>query len=136
MATRRRSTQQRAVIETALAELNTFVSAQEFHAILRDKGTAVGIATIYRGLQDLVATGNADSLRNESGEVLYRHCAQAKHHHHLICRNCGRAEEILAAGVERWAQAAAEKFGFVEVDHQVELFGLCAVCAALPASSR
>ena len=32
---------------------------------------------------------------------------------------------------ERWAQAAASKFGYVEVEHRVELFGLCAGCAAL-----
>lgn len=127
----RRSTNQRATITGALAEMNQFVSAQDLHGHLRQRGSTVGLATVYRALQDLVVGGSADSLRNESGEVLYRHCNQPTHHHHLVCRSCGRTEEIDAPNIEKWARTVADTFGYVEVDHQIELFGICAECAKL-----
>jgi len=127
--TRRRSTNQRSIIHAALAETATFVSAQDFHALLKEQGETIGMATVYRALQDSVLAGTADSIRSESGEMLYRHCAESGHHHHLICRRCGRTEEIRATSVERWALSAAKEFGYVDVDHHLELFGLCAPCA-------
>lgn len=53
------------------------------------------------------------------------------HHHHLICRRCGRTVELEAAAVERWARQVAAEHGFVEPDHVVDIFGLCAECAAV-----
>ncbi|RIJ76779.1 transcriptional repressor [Nakamurella silvestris] len=129
VTTRRRSTNQRALIDAALTETSTFVSAQEFHGLLKEGGATIGMATVYRALQDAVLAGTADSIRSESGEMLYRHCEESGHHHHLICRRCGRTEEIRATSVERWAQSAAKEFGYVDVDHHLELFGLCAGCA-------
>src|ERR1700712_4035298 len=69
-------------------------------------------------------------VRNEPGEVLYRQCEQPAHHHHLVCRSCGLTQEVAAPGVEKWARAVAQEYGYVDLDHQVELFGVCAGCAA------
>ena len=130
VVTQRRNTSQRAVIRQLLAGTDEFVSAQDLHAALRTSGSTVGLATVYRALQDLAAAGDLDVVRNETGEVLYRQCAQPAHHHHLVCRTCGGTQEVDAPGVEQWARAVAEKYGYVELDHQVELFGVCADCAA------
>jgi Fur family ferric uptake transcriptional regulator len=130
VVTQRRNTSQRAVIRQLLAGTDEFVSAQDLHAALRTSGSTVGLATVYRALQELAAAGDLDVVRNESGEVLYRQCAQPAHHHHLVCRTCGGTQEVDAPGVEQWARSVAEKYGYVELDHQVELFGVCAACAA------
>ena len=50
-----------------------------------------------------------------------------------ICRRCGLAVEVSGPGVERWAARIAEENGFVDVTHSIELFGLCASCAAASA---
>ena len=71
----------------------------------------------------MATAGAVDAVRNENGEVLYRRCAVPSHHHHLVCRTCGRTEEIDAPGVEPWARVVAEQFGYTDVDHDVELFG-------------
>jgi Fur family ferric uptake transcriptional regulator len=126
----RRSTSQRAVITSVLAGTDEFVSAQDLHAALRGSGSTVGLATVYRALQDMAAAGDLDMVRNETGEVLYRQCEQPAHHHHLVCRSCGLTQEVAAPGVEKWARAVAQEYGYVDLDHQVELFGLCATCAA------
>ncbi|MTD14754.1 transcriptional repressor [Nakamurella sp. YIM 132087] len=128
--TGRRTTTQRTAIIDALSGSVEFRSAQELHSDLRSTGSSIGLATVYRALQDMAGTGDLDTVRNESGEVLYRRCVEASHHHHLVCRSCGLTKEVAAPQVEKWARAVADEFGYVDIDHQVELFGLCAACAA------
>jgi Fur family ferric uptake transcriptional regulator len=106
-----------------------FVSAQALYAGLRADGTRIGLATVYRVLQAMVVSGEADLVRSTDGEALYRLCRSDGHHHHLLCRGCGRAEEIDAAVVEDWARAVAARHGFVAVEHTVEFIGTCADCA-------
>lgn len=130
VVTQRRNTSQRAIINRLLAGTDEFVSAQDLHASLRASGSSVGLATVYRALQEMAGIGDLDVVRNETGEVLYRRCAQPAHHHHLVCRACGLTQEVAAPGVEKWARAVAEQHGYVDLDHQVELFGLCAACAS------
>lgn len=135
VATQRRNTNQRAAILRTLAGTGEFVSAQELHAALRGSGSRIGLATVYRALQDMTNAGDLDTVRTGSGEVLYRQCAQPAHHHHLVCRTCGRTQEVEAPGVERWATGVAERYGYVDLDHQVELFGTCADCHARATAS-
>ncbi|MEO5832377.1 MAG: Fur family transcriptional regulator [Nakamurella sp.] len=130
----RRNTSQRAAISELLGDTDEFVSAQDLHASLRATGSTVGLATVYRALQDMATAGAVDAVRNENGEVLYRRCAVPSHHHHLVCRTCGRTEEIDAPAVEAWARAVAEQYGYTAVDHDVELFGLCATCSGTATS--
>lgn len=126
--TPRRTTRQREAVREALAASDEFVSAQALHLTLRTDGSTVGLATVYRTLAALAEDGEADALQS-GGEVLYRACTPT-HHHHLICRSCGRTVELEAATVERWAGQVAAEHGFVEPEHVVDIFGLCAECAA------
>ena len=113
----------------ALAVSPGFVSAQTLHSALRDQGSSIGLATVYRALNDLAQEGEADSLQQE-GESLYRACTPGSHHHHLICRSCGKTVEIEADQVEAWAKDVATAHGFAEPSHVVDIFGVCADCVA------
>lgn len=128
-----RNTWQRERVREALADARGFVSAQSLHAALRDDNTGIGLATVYRALSGLAASGEADSLQSPDGEALYRACTTTGHHHHLICRSCGLAVEIAADDVEQWAQATAAQHGFTRAEHVVDIFGLCAACTAAAA---
>lgn len=125
----RRTTRQRSALVALLDELDGFRSAQDLHALLRERGDSVGLATVYRALQALVDEGQLDVLRAADGEASYRRCSPV-HHHHLVCRSCGRTVEVADPPVERWAAKMAAEHGFTEVQHQVEVFGTCAACAA------
>jgi len=131
----KRNTWQREAVREALGSSDNFVSAQSLHAGLREAGSPIGLATVYRALADLANEGEADSLQQE-GESLYRACTPGQHHHHLICRNCGLTVEIEADEVERWAQSLAAQHGFTQANHVVDVFGLCVNCTALAASDR
>ena len=126
-----RSTRQRSAISALLDESKGFRSAQDLHAELRDKGDTIGLTTVYRTLQSMADAGAVDVLRTDSGELIFRKCSDS-HHHHLVCRACGFTVEVEEPKVEVWAREAGGKHGFTEVSHSVELFGLCAECAARP----
>jgi Fur family ferric uptake transcriptional regulator len=131
-----RVTKQRLAVSAALDELDDFVSTQELYRILQNQGVSVSLATAYRILQSLADEGLVDVLRNGDGEAVYRRCAVTGHHHHLLCRNCGKAVEVEAPAVETWAARTASEHGYTEVAHTVEIFGLCPDCTALRAAGK
>jgi Fur family ferric uptake transcriptional regulator len=131
-----RVTKQRLAVSAALDELNDFVSTQELYRILQNRGVSVSLATAYRILQSLADDGLVDVLRNTDGEAVYRRCAVTGHHHHLLCRNCGKAVEVEAPAVETWAARTAAEHGYTDVAHTVEIFGLCPDCTALKSAGK
>ncbi len=122
-----RATRQRAAVATALDDLEDFRSAQDIHDMLRHRGDAVGLSTVYRTLQALADAGEVDVLRTDDGESVYRRCSTG-HHHHLVCRSCGRTVEVEGPAVERWAARTAAEHGYTDVSHTLEVFGTCASC--------
>ncbi|MEQ6901621.1 Fur family transcriptional regulator [Nocardioides sp. YIM 152588] len=124
-----RPTRQRRAISEALQHSEDFRSAQDIHDAVRRSGEKVGLATVYRTLQAMVDSGEVDVLQSAAGEATYRRCSP-DHHHHLVCRQCGRTVEIAAPAVERWARSVADEHGYADVSHTIELFGTCADCQA------
>jgi Fur family ferric uptake transcriptional regulator len=134
---KQRSTRQGAAVRDVLSAAEGFTSAQDVYATLRAGGDSVGLSTVYRHLQALVDSGEVDVILTPDGETTYRYCGHARtaHHHHLVCRHCGRTEEIEGRVVERWASEVAREHGFTDVDHTLELFGICEQCAGTAAAS-
>lgn len=123
-----RSTRQRAAIVALLEEVDGFRSAQDLHDELRRRGENIGLTTVYRTLQSLVAADLVDGVRTDTGESVYRRCEAPHHHHHLVCRGCGSAVEVSGRDVEAWAAEVAAAHGYSEVKHTIELFGTCTDC--------
>jgi Fur family ferric uptake transcriptional regulator len=124
----RRNTRQRDAVMGLLADVDGFHSAQELHMMLRERGDGVGLTTVYRTLQFLAESGEIDVMQAPGSDTRYRRCSD-RHHHHLVCRSCGRTEEVLGPAVERWADRVADEHGFVDVSHTLEIFGTCGRCA-------
>jgi len=110
-----------------MAASSEFQTAQDVYEALRAAGEGVGLATVYRTLQAMAEAGNVDALRTSDGHMAYRRCSSG-HHHHLVCRACGRTVEIALPGVETWVATLGETYGFTDIDHELELFGRCADC--------
>ncbi len=125
-----RMTRQRAAVTELLDDIDDFRSAQQLHELLRGRGDAVGLATVYRTMQALADAGEVDVLRSADGESRYRRCRERGHHHHLVCRSCGATVELAADVVERWARQVGADYGFADIDHTAELTGICSACAA------
>ena len=122
-----RSTRQRRAVAAALAATDEFRSAQDIHDTVRRGGDKVALATVYRALQVMAEAGEIDVVKTDAGEAVYRRCS-ARHHHHLVCRHCGRTLEIEGPTVERWAREVATWHRFTDVSHTLELVGTCPTC--------
>jgi Fur family ferric uptake transcriptional regulator len=123
-----RSTRQKRALAAVLGVSDSFRSAQELFTELRQRGENVGLTTVYNQLRALADSGEVDVLRSADGESLYRRCVTGDHHHHLVCRHCGRTVEVEGPEVESWAERVAEESGFVDLSHTVEVFGTCTAC--------
>lgn len=130
-----RSTRQRSAITALLGDIEEFRSAQDLHDELRRRGEGIGLTTVYRTLQSLADAGKVDVLRTDTGESVYRQCSKG-HHHHLVCRQCGRTVEVEGPTVEAWAETIAGEHGFTDISHTMEVFGTCRECAAVTAAHR
>jgi Fur family transcriptional regulator, ferric uptake regulator len=132
---RSRKTAQGVAVREVLGEHDSFLSAQDVFTMLRIRGHKVGLSTVYRHLQGLVEQGAADSIHASDGETAYRLCGTAPgtHHHHVVCRACGVAEEVEGRAIETWAEQVAAEHGYSDVDHTIEIFGLCRLCTKNPA---
>jgi len=126
----RRVTKQRTAINDLFDDEEAFLTAQQVHDELRERGIKVGLATVYRNLQAMGEDGELDVIRAEDGEMTFRRCS-ASHHHHLVCRQCGKVVEIgQDETIQQWASDVAARYGFSETGHELELFGVCANCSA------
>ena len=125
-----RMTRQRAAVVETLRGLDKFASAKTIHEQLLDDGASVGLTTVYRTLQSLAEVNAVDVLQSPDGETLYRDCLSGHHHHHLVCTECGRSEEIEGGPVEKWAEVISSHYGYELVGHDAEIYGVCRACQA------
>src|SRR3954470_587230 len=123
-----RVTLPRLLVHRHLRRREGHVTAEQLHAELAPQLPSLSPATIYGTLDLLDDLGFVRRVSTPRGGTVYD--SRVDDHHHIICRSCGRIEDVDAAidtvAVERAARAA----GF-RVDHrQLAIDGLCADCAA------
>lgn len=124
---RRRTTPRARVIAAALRRDQPFTAQELVSELARD---GVGRATVFRTLDLLVSRDVLSRIHGvEQGArcVRYTACAPT-HHHHLVCRGCGRVEEIRASGLEQRIAELAREHGYEPLGHGLEVQGLCAEC--------
>jgi Fur family ferric uptake transcriptional regulator len=92
-------------------------------------------SSVYRNLHALEAAGVVARLAGPAGEGHYELAETlAGHHHHLVCRHCGRLEdcvlpEVLERSLDEVARSTGRRHRFVVDEHRLDLLGLCADCA-------
>lgn len=105
-------------------------SAEDIYKELLDRKENVGIATVYRVLNQFCDAGLINRLnldKNKSGQAIFE-LNRGEHHDHMYCIRCGRIEEFLDESIESKQEAIASKAGWVIKDHSMVLFGLCPQC--------
>jgi Fur family ferric uptake transcriptional regulator len=122
-----RMTKQRLAVLEALEGRTEAVTAQDLHHELRAAGVKAGLATVYRTLSSLAQADVLDTFWRD-GEQAFRLCG-SKHHHHLVCTDCGTVEEVSSEAIESWVHRIAKKRGFQVTSHSAEVYGVCASCS-------
>ena len=126
----RRGGARTAVVE-ALARHDCAVTALDLDDELRRRKPAVGRASIYRALEQLEQLGLLRRIEVARGVAGYERIARdGEHHHHAICRDCGRMIPFEDASLERAIDQVSGRMGFDAAEHEVTIRGRCERCAA------
>lgn len=106
------------------------LSAQEIHDRLRTARRPVGIASVYRALDTLAELRLVK--RVDAGDGIARYeplLPDGDHHHHLVCRDCGKVEAFSDPSLEQAIDRAAGSSGYTVDEHEIVLTGACASCS-------
>lgn len=97
--------------------------------------TGLPQSSIYRNLAVLEQAGAVRRVITEDEFARFELTeALTEHHHHLICSNCGKVEDVtipadLESAMDRTIDRVARRAGFAHVRHRLDLIGICRSCA-------
>ena len=125
----RRGGARESVVEL-LGRQDCCLSAQDIHDRLRSAKRPVGIASVYRALDTLAELRLVK--RVDAGDGIARYeplLPDGDHHHHLVCRDCGKVEAFSDPSLEQAIDRAAGSSGYTVDEHEIVLTGACSSCS-------
>jgi Fur family ferric uptake transcriptional regulator len=113
-----------------LANQTCCLSAQEISDELRDNGTDVGLASIYRALDLLHEMGLVQRVEIGEGGARFEPVVPGgEHHHHAVCDTCGRVTAFEDEDLEVQLERLAGRLRHSMSGHDIVIHGDCARCA-------
>jgi Fur family ferric uptake transcriptional regulator len=100
------------------------LSAEDVYKALIAENLDVGLATVYRVLQQFEQAGLLMRNHFEQGRAVFE-LNEGSHHDHLVCLTCGRVEEFVDTEIEQRQHKIAQAHGFKLQDHALALYGVC-----------
>jgi len=101
-------------------------SAQEIYDGIRDGGGRIGIASVYRAVDQLVELRLLQRVELGDGVARFEPShTGGEHHHHLVCDDCGKVEPFFDPGLEQALEQAASRLDYGMRAHEVVLHGRC-----------
>ena len=85
------------------------------------KSDNIGIATVYRILNQFESAGLINRLKLDNGQVKYE-LNDGTHHDHIICLKCGNIEEFYSEEIESLQEQIVKKFNAEMVDHSLNIY--------------
>lgn len=113
-----------------LARQSCCLTAQEIFDRLRAADSPVGLASVYRTLDQLSKDGFLQKIELGAGTTRYEPLHRGgEHHHHLVCDTCGKVEAFSDERLEQALHQVEERTGYSVAGHDVILRGACRNCA-------
>ncbi len=100
------------------------VSAEDLYKQLLDQGEEIGLATVYRVLNQFDDAGIVTRHSFEGGKSVFE-LTQKHHHDHLICLDCGEVIEFRDEFIEKRQREIADKYNITLTNHSLYLYGHC-----------
>jgi len=123
-----RMTRQRSLILQILRTSESHPTADALYESVRRHIPRISLATVYRNLDLLVASGQAKRVRMDDGPA--RFDGHVEPHHHVRCVQCGRIADAPAEVCRVRTSELQESTGYDLLDCHVEICGLCPDCKA------
>lgn len=124
--------QREATLRVLIENEKDHLSAEDVYLKVKDKAPEIGLATVYRTLELLAELKVVDKINFGDGVARFDFRKEgAKHfHHHLVCMECGKVEEIEEDLLPRVEERVENEFEFKILDHRLTFHGICASCQA------
>lgn len=126
-----RITPQREMIIEALAHSGDHITAEKVFEAVKQRSSAVNIATIYRTLDTLVAEGVICRTNLPTGQTVYVSQTHGEHLH-LTCRICGEVLRVEQTVIMPLIQRLEEQYHFRADFQHLSITGVCKKCQAHP----
>ena len=108
------------------------LTAEEIYDLAKVNSPEIGLATIYRTVQVLLDLHVIDKVTFDDGFTRYElngeESASGHRHHHAICTGCGKVYSLESDLLDSLEEEVMEKLGFLVMNHEVKLYGLCSEC--------
>jgi len=121
-----RITDQRKTLAKLFADTPGYLSPKDVYEYMGRIYNGLSFDTVYRNLRVLDELGVLEQVMFEEGVKFKLHCRADRHHHHMICLQCGITYPITYCPMEQTDVPAR----FKVVKHKFEVFGYCEHCAA------
>ena len=112
------------ILEILQLPENQHISAEDVYKILLDQGEDIGLATVYRVLNQFDDAGILNRHHFEGGKSVFE-ISNKKHHDHIVCLDCGRVIEFEDEIIEERQNEIASKHNINLTNHSLYLYGKC-----------
>jgi Fur family transcriptional regulator, ferric uptake regulator len=133
-----RVTQSRRIVLDALLQLQRPSTPRQI-ANAMGQGSC-DLATVYRSMALFEKMGLVHRIDFGDGLARFEiadHDPKGHHHHHLLCRRCDRIVKLDECILAEMQSQLARHYGFAEITHRLEFFGICPDCQRVrPPSGR
>lgn len=103
---------------------NQHISAEDVYKILLDQNEEIGLATVYRVLNQFDDAGIVTRHHFEGGKSVFE-LSHKQHHDHLVCLKCGKVVEFEDDLIEQRQLDIAKKNNIKLTNHSLYLYGEC-----------
>ena len=100
---------------------NKHMTADDIYRVLMQAGEDVGLATVYRVLNQFETAGLVVKHNFEGGQAFYE-LDSGDHHDHMVCVETGKVTEFSNEEIERLQAEIANTHGYDIVDHSLVLY--------------
>ena len=112
------------ILEILQDPKNQHISAEDVYKLLLEIGEDIGLATVYRVLNQFDDAGILTRHHFEGGKSVFE-LTGGSHHDHLVCLKCGKVIEFEDDVIEAKQLEIAEKNGIKLTHHSLYLYGEC-----------
>jgi len=115
------------LLEVLFNNIDQLLTIEELYVLVKDKHSKINRSTVYRNIETLQSLNLLFKKITPSGAATFKVICSDKHHHHMICDNCGTIIVYPHCSYTAY-EAFAKENGFLLTGHTLELHGLCKNC--------
>jgi Fur family ferric uptake transcriptional regulator len=123
-----KTTRERTALFDEIFSTHRHFDAEDLVIRMRERGTKISRATIYRTLEILHGCGLVGRVRLNEEKYRYERLKRGEHHDHLVCTSCGKVVEFIDHAIEKRQDAVCRAHDFRATAHSHQIWGLCGSC--------